>query len=179
MVDTGYPRHPDAATLLPGAAEAIARLNARGVPVIVITNQSGIARGLMSEADYVRVRERLDTLLAARQGRLDATYHCPHHPDYTGPCDCRKPATALFERAARDLGIALDRAAFVGDRWRDVSPALSYGATAILIRSTATGDDEATASSAGVPVVDSLADAVDLLTDAGVTGAGPGTPAGA
>jgi D-glycero-D-manno-heptose 1,7-bisphosphate phosphatase len=163
MRDTAYPRDPSAVELLPGAAEAIARLNRAGIPVVVVTNQSGIARGFLTEDDYRRVRERLDQLLAAHDARLDAVYHCPHHPDVNGDCGCRKPATLLFERAAADLAVDPRTAAFVGDRWRDVSAAVGYGAAAFLVDPS---PEELAAAAGRAETVPSLSTAVDLLLGA-------------
>jgi len=131
--DTAYVRDPDDVELLPGVAPAIRRLNDRSLPVIVVTNQSGIARGLLTEQDYERVRMRLDKLLAAEGARIDATYHCPHHPDFSGPCNCRKPGLELYLRAAADHGLDLARSFYVGDRMRDVEPTLQLHGQGIFI----------------------------------------------
>src|ERR1043165_10137569 len=100
--DTEYLRDPEQVELLPGAAAAIKRLNDAGIPVIVVTNQSGIARGLLTEQDYERVRMRVDQELAKHGARIDATYHCPHYPEITGPCDCRKPGLKFYLQAAEE-----------------------------------------------------------------------------
>jgi histidinol-phosphate phosphatase family protein len=131
--DAGYLGDPDGVRLLPGAAEAIGRLNRAGIPAVVVTNQSGIARGLLDEAAYQATRARVDGLLAVRGARLDAHYHCPHHPDVTGPCDCRKPGLLLYRRAAQDLGLDLGASWWVGDRPRDVEPATALGGRGILV----------------------------------------------
>ena len=131
MRDTGYPGRPDDVDLLPGAAAAVARLNESGVPVIVITNQSGIGRGLLSAADFRAVQIELERRLAASGARLDAVYHCPHAPPVS--CGCRKPGGALFERAARDRGISLRDALFVGDRARDIAFGLAAGGVGFLV----------------------------------------------
>jgi D-glycero-D-manno-heptose 1,7-bisphosphate phosphatase len=167
MVDTRYPRDPAVVELAPGAAEAIGLLNDAGVPVAIVTNQSGIARGLLTEDDYRRVQARLEQLLADRGARIDASYHCPHHPDLTGPCDCRKPATKLFEQAAADLGADLRHAAFVGDRLRDVSPALRYGARGILVQAPSSPAEEVEQARALGAVVPSILAAVETLLDTG------------
>src|SRR5574338_106156 len=91
--DAIYLADPDRMRLLPGAAAAVRELNAHDVLAIVVTNQSGIAQGLLTEAQYEATRQRLDALLAERGARIDASYHCPHHPSVSGSCDCRKPAT--------------------------------------------------------------------------------------
>ena len=131
--DPGYLADPDEVRLLPGAAEAILRLNRAGRAVVVVTNQSGIARGILTEAQYLATQRRLDALLQAEGAQLDAHYHCPHHPDLTGPCPCRKPGTLLFSRAADDLGLDLAASWWIGDRLRDVLPAEALGGRGILL----------------------------------------------
>ncbi len=139
--DLHYLRDPDQVHLLPGAADAVRRLNAAAVPAVVVTNQSGIARGLLTEADYAATVRRLDELLAAAGARLDGHYHCPHLPEVTGPCACRKPAPLLYERAARDLDLDLSASWWVGDRERDLGAADRFGGRAILVL-TGAGLDE-------------------------------------
>ena len=138
IVDRHYPARAEEVILLPGAARAVRLLNEAGIPAIAVTNQSGIAQGMVSLHDYARVKARLDELLAAEGARLDATYFCPHHPDFTGPCDCRKPGTGMYEQAARELGIRTDGAMYVGDRLRDVLPSLKLGGHGVLVPSEAT-----------------------------------------
>lgn len=140
--DVGYLARPADVRLLDGVVDALRLLNDAAVPAVVITNQSGIARGFFTEADYERVRAQLGTLLAAHGVHLDASYHCPHHPDVSGACACRKPGTQLHRRAASDLGLDLRRSLFVGDRWRDVEPALALGGRGILVAGPATPPDE-------------------------------------
>jgi histidinol-phosphate phosphatase family protein len=131
--DTGYLADPKAIRLLPGAAEAIARLNEAGLPVVVVTNQSGIARGLLDEETYATTARRLEEMLAAAGARLEAQYHCPHHPDHTGPCECRKPGPLLYERAAAEHGLHLAGSWWVGDRLRDVLAAEPFQGRGLLI----------------------------------------------
>jgi D-glycero-D-manno-heptose 1,7-bisphosphate phosphatase len=131
--DANYIRDPADVELLPGVATALRDLSERGVAVIVVTNQSGIARGLFTAGDYEAVRQRLDALLAAQGARIDATYVCPHYPDVTGPCECRKPGLALYRKAIRDHHLDPARSVYVGDRWRDVAPALVLGGLPILL----------------------------------------------
>ena len=146
--DTGYIADPEAVRLLPGAGPAIARLNRAGRPAIVVTNQSGIARGLLDEAAYAAVARRLEALLADDGARLDAHYHCPHHPDFTGPCECRKPGPLLYQRAAADHELDLAASWWVGDRMRDVLPAERFGGHGLLL---------------GQPPVRDLSAAVDVI----------------
>jgi D-glycero-D-manno-heptose 1,7-bisphosphate phosphatase len=160
--DTGYVADPAAVRLLPGAAGAIARLNRAGLPVIVVTNQSGIARRLFDEAAYAAVVRRLDELLAAVGARLDGRYHCPHHPDFTGPCECRKPGLLLYRRAAADHRLQLSGSWWVGDRLRDVLPAERLDGRGLLVGEP--GAEERSSSATGrFPVVRDLAAAVDSI----------------
>lgn len=131
--DTGYIRDPAHVRLLGGAAAALARLNTAGIPVIVVTNQSGIARGLLGWDDYRAVQARMEELLAAEGARIGASYVCPHHPSITGPCDCRKPGPRLYRDAGEAHGIALGRAVWIGDRMSDVEPARTFGGRGVLV----------------------------------------------
>jgi len=160
VLDTDYLREPELVQLLPGAAEAIRMLAARGIRSIVITNQSGIARGIIGLEAYRAVRLRVEELLRVEGAELLDSFCCPHHPDITGPCACRKPGTELYERAAQLYKLDLSRCAFVGDKARDVTPAMAFGARAWLVRSPFTSEaDLAAAHAARAPVVSSLLDA--------------------
>jgi histidinol-phosphate phosphatase family protein len=170
--DTEYLRDPDQVQLLPGAAKAIRRLNDAGLPVIVVTNQSGIARGLLTEQDYERVRMRVDKLIADEAGaRIDATYRCPHHPDFTGPCDCRKPGTKLYRDAAAEHGLDTARSWYVGDRMRDVAPGDHFGGRSVLLLVESTPDADRVAAKSRLTAT-SLAEAVNIILD-GVTPSEP------
>ena len=160
--DASYVRDPDDVELLPGAAAAIGRLAKRGVAAIVITNQSGIARGWLTVADYEAVLARMNALLAAEGAGVDATYMCPHHPDVGGPCDCRKPGLALYRQAIAEHGLDAGQSLFVGDRWRDVAPASALGGRAILLDVASTPpEDRARAAAEQIETAGSLAEAVD------------------
>jgi D-glycero-D-manno-heptose 1,7-bisphosphate phosphatase len=161
--DPGFLHEPARVRVLPGAAEAIHRLNAAGLLVIVVTNQSGIARRRFTAVDYAAVERRLADLLAAHDAHLDGAYFCPHHPDVTGPCECRKPGVKLFRDAAAALGVDLARSWYVGDRATDIQPAVTLGGTGILVK---TGDGAAhveAARKAGATVVADLGAAADLI----------------
>jgi D-glycero-D-manno-heptose 1,7-bisphosphate phosphatase len=161
--DRDYLADPSGVELLPGAVEALTLLRAGEFALVVVTNQSGIARGHFGELDYQRVAERLDTLLAEAGLALDGSYHCPHHPEVGGPCPCRKPATGLHRRAARELGLSLRDSWFVGDRVSDVLPARELGGRGILVR-TGYGEDEMSRIPARVPAeTDLLAAARRIL----------------
>lgn len=164
IVDTDYTRDPEHVRLLPGAAAAIRVLEQAGYPAMVMTNQSGIARGLVTLAQYHAVRVRLNTLLQAEGAVLVDTFTCPHHPDFGGPCACRKPGMTLYQRAAAVHDLDLSQCLYIGDRYRDVAAGLAYPGRTALVQSARTGDDDlARVRAAGVPVVTSLGDAVALL----------------
>jgi histidinol-phosphate phosphatase family protein len=151
---------PDGVRLLPGAAAAIAKLNDAGIPVVLVTNQSGIGRGIFSHADFAAVQARVEEMLAREGARLDGVYLCPHAPD--DACDCRKPATGLYLRAAAERGVDPVASVFIGDRLRDVLPAAELGGQGFLI-----GADPRDAGAGGGPPgmvrVASLSEAVDVL----------------
>jgi D-glycero-D-manno-heptose 1,7-bisphosphate phosphatase len=146
--DVAYLRNTEQVRLLPGAANAIKRLNASGFLAIVVTNQSGIARGLLSRNDYQQTERRVDELLAQDGAQLDAHYFCPHLPELTGPCDCRKPGALLYRQAAEQFHIDLGQSWWVGDRMRDVLPADTLGGRGILVLSGA-GEAEVEDGKAG------------------------------
>ncbi len=161
--DRHYLRDPAAVRLLPGAADGVRRLNRAGIATVVVTNQSGIARGLLTEADYATAVERLDVLLQEAGARLDAHYHCPHLPELTGACDCRKPGPLLYRRAAGDLELDLSRSWWIGDRVRDVAAATTFGGRGMLVL-TGSGREEAdTPEGRRWPSAPDLAAAVDLM----------------
>jgi D-glycero-D-manno-heptose 1,7-bisphosphate phosphatase len=164
--DEHYLADPARVRLIDGAPAAIARLRAAGIAVVIVTNQSGIARGCITPAQYDAVRTRLDALLADAGAPVDATYHCPHHPDVDGPCDCRKPGPALYRQAMADLGLDATKAAFVGDRWSDTAAAAAFGGLGLLVPSPDTPPaDIARATAAGTLAV-TLSDAADRILEA-------------
>lgn len=136
--EVDYLRSPDQLRLIPGSAGGIAALNRAGFKVVVVTNQSGLARGMFAPADLDLVHERLRQMLAAEGARLDGIYHCPHHPEGVVPefsreCRCRKPAPGLFEDASLDLGIDPARSFWVGDRRRDLEAAEVFRGRSALV----------------------------------------------
>ena len=164
MEDAHYIKSPEQVRLLPGAAAAVRHINESGIKAIVVTNQSGIARGIFKPEDYETVRARFEKLLQAEGAHIDASYFCPHHPTITGPCDCRKPGTKLFETAIEDFGLDPNRVAYVGDRWRDVVASRILGGTGIMISShMTTADDRRRADEDGIRTAATLEKAVDLL----------------
>ena len=129
-----YLSDPGGVELIGGVTEALRRLRAAGYLLVVVTNQSGIGRGLYSVEDYRRVAARLDALLAESEIVLDGTWFCPHHPDHTGPCDCRKPGLGMYRAAIGELSIDPGHSYFIGDKVSDLEPASRLGGQAILVR---------------------------------------------
>jgi D-glycero-D-manno-heptose 1,7-bisphosphate phosphatase len=137
--EVGYLRNLSDLRLIPGAAAAIKRLNDAGLKVVLVTNQSGIARGYFSEAQLHEIHDRLSQMLLEEGARLDAVYYCPHHPSagkshYTRECDCRKPGTGLIDMAVSDLNIDVKHSYVVGDKWSDVELGQKARAHSVLVR---------------------------------------------
>lgn len=169
--EADYLSDPDGVELVDGAPEALRALGEAGYLLVVVTNQSGIARGLYTEEDYRAVAARLEALLDRAGARLDATYHCPHGPAEAGACDCRKPAVGMYRRAASDLGIDLAASWYVGDKPSDVLPARELGGRGILVR-TGYGRASEARVPEGVQVVDDVGAAARLV----LGGRGGATP---
>ena len=161
--DPGFLHEPEKVKLLPGAAEAIRRLNTADARVVVVTNQSGIARGRYTVDDYEAVQRRLGQLLAAHGARIDGAYFCPHYPQLSGPCDCRKPGLKLFREAAQAFDIDFSRSWWVGDRLSDVQPARLLGGQGILVVTGEGNLHQGQARALGVMVVADLTEAVQKI----------------
>ncbi|MBX6422608.1 HAD-IIIA family hydrolase [Thermosulfurimonas sp. F29] len=129
--EVGYLNHLSRLRLLPGAAEGIRRLKEAGFAVVIVTNQSGPARGYFPETLVHEVNRELLRRLAARGARVDGVYVCLHHPE--AGCACRKPETGLARQAAEELNLDLSRAYVVGDRWVDLALARRLGACGVLV----------------------------------------------
>jgi len=167
--DVGYLDALERIAWFPWTVDAIRALNRAGFPVVVITNQSGVARGYFSEALILETHRAIDARLAAGNARIDAYYYCPHHPAgsvvaYRQACDCRKPAGGLIARAAGDLGLDPARSVVVGDAWTDIGAARAVGARGVLVR----GAGRLTRDTRGAEVepdviVDNLAAAVSWI----------------
>lgn len=157
-----YITSPAELVLLPGAARALARLNAAGIRTVLVTNQSWLSRPGGDAARYAAIHERLAGLLAAEGARLDAAYHCPHAP---GSCECRKPRPGLLRQAARELGIELGQSVIIGDRGTDMKAGRAAGSSAILVRTGEGGSAAAglAAAAAADIVVADLPAAVRLI----------------
>ena len=157
-----YLADPKDVQLIPGAVEGLTLLQEAGFALIVVTNQSGIARGFYSEMEYEAVARKLADLLAVEGLRLDSTRFCPHHPERSGDCPCRKPGTGMHRAATEDLGLDTTRSYFIGDRLRDLLPALELGGKGILVR-TGYGSQEEEGLPPAFQVADDLLQAARLI----------------
>ena len=164
-------RSPEEWVPIPGALEAVARLNQGGWRVVVATNQSGLGRGLFDIATLNAVHARMHKLLAAAGGRIDGVFFCPHAPE--DACECRKPAPGLFHQIARRLGVSPTHTVAIGDSVRDAQAAVAAGCEAhlVLTGQFAGLSPEVLPSGCppGVQVHADLAAAVDVLLARGAT----------
>lgn len=141
MRDVGYPRDPADVELLPGAAAALRAFGDAGLVLVIVSNQSGVARGLITASEAAAVHARLVEVLDAESVVLDGAYYCFHGPEEG--CPCRKPAPGLLLRAAADLGLELGRSVTIGDRERDLEAGRAAGCRDAILY---TGDWDATAA---------------------------------
>jgi D-glycero-D-manno-heptose 1,7-bisphosphate phosphatase len=128
-------KSPEEWQALPGSLEAIALLNAEGFKVAVITNQSGLARGLFDQAMLDQIHGKMYRMVAEKGGTIEAVYFCPHGPESS--CDCRKPKPGLLKAFAMDKCVDLKEIPFIGDSLRDIQAALAVGAQPILVKTGA------------------------------------------
>jgi D-glycero-D-manno-heptose 1,7-bisphosphate phosphatase len=129
---------PEQLRLIPGAGRAVRAVNENGFLALVISNQSGIARGLFTEADLIPIHAKFQQELGASGGRIDRIYYCPHHPTagippYRVDCNCRKPHPGMLRRAEEEMGADLSRSYVIGDRVVDVLAGRNAGARGILV----------------------------------------------
>jgi D-glycero-D-manno-heptose 1,7-bisphosphate phosphatase len=137
--EVGYLADPRQVVLIPGAGAAVAAINRAGIPVVLVTNQAGIARGYLSEARLAEIHQRLSALLAEEGGKIDAIYYCPHHPTegiapYRLQCSCRKPQPGMLLQAATELAVDLPRSTMIGDKLSDLEAGVRAGCRSILVR---------------------------------------------
>ncbi|MFQ2150303.1 D-glycero-beta-D-manno-heptose 1,7-bisphosphate 7-phosphatase [Aeromonas jandaei] len=125
--DTGYVSQVDDFHFLPGVIDALLLLKKKGYLLVVVTNQSGIARGYFTEDDFMNLTEWMDWSLADRDVDLDGIYFCPHHPEHGTPCDCRKPEPGMLLLARQELNIDMSRSYMVGDKPSDLKAAINAG----------------------------------------------------
>ena len=138
IVDSGYVGSVDRVEFIAGAAEAIARFNQAGIPVAVVTNQAGIARGYYDVATFDRLTRWMELQFSQAGAPLAGVYYCPHHPDGTVVtlrkiCDCRKPAPGLILTAQRELGIDLQHSFLIGDKLSDIEAGRAAGVGACFL----------------------------------------------
>jgi D-glycero-D-manno-heptose 1,7-bisphosphate phosphatase len=165
--ELGYLSDPDKVKLVPGAARSLSKLNQRGIPVVIISNQAGVARGMFTMEDLERVSERVMQLLVAGGAFVDAAYYCPHHPDFDRECDCRKPGPGLLRKASLELGISLKQSFMIGDRLTDMQAGKAAGTSTIFVLTgygtKDLGEHEAQLVDAADRICDDLAQAVDWI----------------
>lgn len=165
-IDHGYVHQIDDFQFIEGTIDALRQLKKKGYLLVIVTNQSGIARGYFTEAQFLQLTEWMDWSLAEQDVDLDGIYYCPHHPEGLGEfkvqCDCRKPEAGMFLQAIQDLNIDPTQSVMVGDKLEDLLAADKAGVkTKVLVRTgkTITAEGETNADY----VLDSLADLVNYL----------------
>ena len=119
-IEVSYLHEPEKLILEKNVPQALKLLQDNNFKLIVITNQAGVARGMYEEKDITAVHKKMDEILAQYDVKIDAYYYCMHHPDFNGKCDCRKPGTLLFQKAAEDFNLDLEKSFMVGDRLSDI-----------------------------------------------------------
>lgn len=149
--ETGYLSDPGKVRVLRNVPSALRRLNQIRVPVIVVSNQSGVARGMFTVRDVEKVNQRIRDLLATEGAFVDAIYFCAHHPDYDIRCDCRKPQPGLLIAASENFGISLAESFMVGDKLIDVQAGKTAGASTVLVR---TGDGQKELQNCGAEILE-------------------------
>ncbi len=170
--DSGYLDRLERLVYFPYTVDAVRVLNRAGFAVVVVTNQAGVARGIVRDAFVGEAHRAISDRLAAGGARIDAYYYCPHYhsgpvAEYVRVCDCRKPQPGMLLRAAADLGIDLARSFAVGDRAHDIGAAAAAGVRSLLVRTGLGRDEETTLTDHVTPaaVVDTLADAAAWILD--------------
>jgi len=136
-VDSGYVHQPDELEWIDDAPASVRLLNEAGFVVIVVTNQSGVARGIYDEATVRRLHDHMQAVLAELGARIDAFYYCPHHPDgpvaqYAMRCDCRKPGTGMLEQAAKAWPVDRAKSFLIGDKEIDMQAASAFGIKGVM-----------------------------------------------
>ena len=163
IADRHYLADPAGVELLPGAADGMRRLRDAGVEMAIVTNQSGVGKGLFTAAALEAMHDRLRELLAAEGVAVRGIYYCPHTA--ADACRCRKPLPGLAEAAAQELGIDLTRAFVVGDKEADIDLARAVGATGILVRTGYGAETERAGACRPAAVVDDLGAAAEFICE--------------
>ncbi len=166
-VEKEYLFRPEDFEFTPGAVEAIKILNHAGYLVIVVTNQSGVARGYYKESDVLHLHKYIDNLLNARGARVDSWYYCPHHPNGINPynviCNCRKPMPGMLLQAAAEHSIQLSKSWMVGDKIADIEAGMAAGCRPLLVL-TGYGSEISNELHSDIPVCQNLLTAAMLIT---------------
>ena len=161
-----YLHDPALVELEKNVPRAIRRIHEKGMLAVVLTNQSGVARGMFTEKDVELCHARLQELLAAYGEKIDGFYTCCHHPDYTGECTCRKPAPGLFHMAAEELDIDISGSFMAGDKFSDLESGRNAGVKQSVLLETGYGEKYISrAEEAGFAVAADLLEAVEKLTE--------------
>ena len=169
MLEEGnYVDRLDRLVFFPYTIDAIRCLNDAGFAVVVVTNQSGVARGMYPESFVVDAHRHIDEVLRAGGARVDGYYYCPHHPEATvaalrQDCECRKPKPGQLLQASADLKLDLKQSFLVGDRWKDIEAGQAVGARAVLVRTGYGRDAEREKQDFGTVILDNLIQAVSWI----------------
>ena len=160
--DPGYISNPDDFELFPGVPEALVKLQTAGYKLVIITNQSGIARGLITPEQLDAVHQKMLSLFVPYNIKIEGIYHCPHHPDFPSEdgisvCNCRKPAPGMIYKAIEDLNIEPNESFMIGDKLSDVELGINSGVSSIKI---GTAREE---KHPEIPFFATLADAVNWI----------------
>jgi D-glycero-D-manno-heptose 1,7-bisphosphate phosphatase len=170
--ESGYLHRIEDCRFIPGAVNAVSALSAAGFLVIVVTNQSGIARGYYSEHDLDMLHKYMQQVVVTAGGSIQGWYHCPHHPDYrtdSSECNCRKPLPGMLLKAAEDFGIDLESSWMIGDKVADVDAGLKAGCRTIMVR-TGYGEAESASVPAGTLIFADLAAAAKYIISNSLNG---------
>ncbi len=173
MFEEGYIDNVNDVRLLPGAVDALAQAKILGFKLVVVTNQSGVARGMFPESKVIEINQMLCEILEQSGVSFDGIYYCPHHPEgkqheYTRKCNCRKPATGLIQQAVDELKLSLDGSYMIGDKLSDIDCGINAGLKTVLVRTGYGKDTEYSLADAEHSIhpdriVDSLIEAVEWI----------------
>ncbi len=160
-VEVDYLSDPEQVEILPSVSKALRLIRQNGFMVIVVTNQSGVARGMFMESEVQAVHQRIQKLLNAEEAMIDDFFYCPHHEKFTGSCDCRKPAPGLLLKAAQKYKIDCSQSVMIGDRLSDIEAGRAAGCGWVCLVKTGYGNQTILDPRAKcIPVAENLLDAV-------------------
>jgi D-glycero-D-manno-heptose 1,7-bisphosphate phosphatase len=170
LEEAGYLDRLERLVFFPYSIDAVRLLNRGGFAVVIVTNQAGIARGIFKEAFVADAHRHIAERLELGGARIDGFYYCPHHPDgvieaLKQDCECRKPRSGMFTRAATELGLDMARSFVIGDRWHDLEAGQRVGARGILVRTGYGLTEEASPRAALQPaaITDNVMEAVSWI----------------